>query len=714
MARKLPDMNDVDGGPDEVPGGAGSPGAGEDARAGGGPGGEALEVLHRVFGYDAFRGSQQEIVEHVIGGGDAVVLMPTGGGKSLCYQIPSLVRPGTGVVISPLIALMQDQVDALRAVGVRAGFLNSTQDLEERRLVEAEFLAGELDLLYLAPERLRVEQTLGLLDRGKISLFAIDEAHCVAQWGHDFRPDYLALSMLHERWPEVPRIALTATATEATHAEITSRLRMEQARHFVASFDRPNIQYRIAAKSEPKKQLLDLLRTEHAGDAGIVYCLSRASVEKTAQFLVQNGIDAVPYHAGLDARTRAHHQARFLREDGLVVVATIAFGMGIDKPDVRFVAHLDLPKSVEGYYQETGRAGRDGLPSTAWLAYGLQDVVQQRKMIDGSEGDEAHRRRLAAHLDAMLALCETVECRRVRLLAYFGQESKPCGNCDTCLAPPQSWDGTVPAQKLLSTVVRLQRERGQKFGTGQIVDILMGRKTAKVIQFDHDALSVFGIGADLREADWRGVVRQLLAQRLLAVEGDYGTLVLTETSGEVLRGERQVPMRREPEKPARAARAKTAKGKRAPVDLPAEAAPVFEALRTWRGQTAKEQGVPAYVIFHDATLREIATARPATTAELGTVNGVGENKLAKYGDAILEVLSGEAASGGPASGGTASGGAAASEGPAPGGASAEAAPGRSAASGRGAGKPAAPEPDGDWDWAMEEPPPEDDWEGAFG
>ncbi|WP_405839162.1 DNA helicase RecQ [Streptomyces platensis] len=601
---------------------------------------EAVQVLRRVFGYDAFRGSQQEIIEHVIGGGDAVVLMPTGGGKSLCYQIPSLVRSGVGVVISPLIALMQDQVDALRALGVRAGFLNSTQDLEERRLVEAEFLAGELDLLYLAPERLRVEQTLNLLDRGKISLFAIDEAHCVAQWGHDFRPDYLALSMLHERWPEVPRIALTATATEATHTEITSRLRMADARHFVASFDRPNIQYRIASKNEPKKQLLELLRNEHAGDAGIIYCLSRASVEKTAQFLVDNGIAAVPYHAGLDARTRAEHQGRFLREDGLIVVATIAFGMGIDKPDVRFVAHLDLPKSVEGYYQETGRAGRDGQPSTAWLAYGLQDVVQQRKMIDGSEGDEAHRRRLSAHLDAMLALCETVQCRRVRLLAYFGQESSACGNCDTCLAPPQTWDGTVPAQKLLSTVVRLQRERGQKFGAGQIIDILMGKKTAKVIQFDHDGLSVFGVGADVREAEWRGVVRQLLAQGLLAVEGDYGTLVLTEASGEVLGGRREVPMRREPEKAARAARTK-AKGKHAvPADLPEAALPVFEALRGWRGRTAKEQGVPAYVIFHDATLREIATLGPTTMAELGTVSGVGENKLAKYGQPILDVLAG--------------------------------------------------------------------------
>ncbi|MEU6488624.1 DNA helicase RecQ [Streptomyces sp. NPDC046887] len=599
-----------------------------------------LDVLARVFGYDAFRGEQQEIIEHVVSGGDALVLMPTGGGKSLCYQIPALVRRGTGVVISPLIALMQDQVDALRALGVRANFLNSTQDLDERRLVEAEFASGELDLLYLAPERLRVPATLDLLNRGTISLFAIDEAHCVAQWGHDFRPDYLQLSQLHERWPDVPRIALTATATPATHQEIASRLKLDEARHFVASFDRPNIQYRIAPKNEPKKQLLDLLRNEHAGDAGIVYCLSRASVEKTAQFLVDSGIDAVPYHAGLDARVRAANQSRFLREDGLVVVATIAFGMGIDKPDVRFVAHLDLPKSVEGYYQETGRAGRDGLPSTAWLAYGLQDVVQQRKMIDGSEGDAEHRRRLTAHLDAMLALCETVECRRVRLLAYFGQDSGPCGNCDSCLTPAKSWDGTIAAQKLLSTIVRLKRERNQKFGAGQIVDILLGKKTAKVIQFDHDALSVFGIGTELREAQWRGVVRQLLAQGLLAVEGDYGTLVLTEASKEVLGGGREVPLRSEPERPAKAAtRSGGGSRKSAPAaDLPPEAAPLFERLRAWRGATAKEQGVPAYVIFHDATLREIATTRPGSLAELGGVGGVGENKLAKYGQAILDTL----------------------------------------------------------------------------
>ncbi|WP_410672539.1 DNA helicase RecQ [Amycolatopsis sp. cmx-4-68] len=601
---------------------------------------EAVETLRRVFGYDSFRGDQAAIVEHVIAGGDALVLMPTGGGKSLCYQIPALVRPGVGVVVSPLIALMQDQVDALRNAGVRAGFLNSTQDYAARHEVESAFLSGELDLLYLAPERLSVESTVRLLDRGKIALFAIDEAHCVAQWGHDFRPDYLQLSALHERWPDVPRIALTATATEATHKEIATRLRLDEARHFVASFDRPNIQYRIVGKNSPQRQLLELLRTEHQGDAGIVYCLSRNSVEKTAEFLVQNGIPAVPYHAGLDARTRAKHQSRFLREDGLIVVATIAFGMGIDKPDVRFVAHLDLPKSVEGYYQETGRAGRDGLPSTAWLAYGLQDVVQQRKMIDTSEGDEAHRRRLGAHLNAMLALCETVECRRVQILNYFGQPAGPCGNCDTCLNPPEKWDGTIPAQKLLSTIVRLRNERRQKFGAGQVIDILLGKSTPKVTQFQHDTLKTFGIGTELREPEWRAVVRQLLAQGLLAVEGDYGSLVLTESSAEVLGGDRQVLLRREPERAA-AAKVRSARKAAPAADMPAEAAPLFERLRAWRAGVAKEQGVPAYVIFHDATLRQIATQRPSSLAELGTVSGVGENKLAKYGEGVLSVLTAE-------------------------------------------------------------------------
>ncbi|WP_435839918.1 DNA helicase RecQ [Streptomyces chilikensis] len=603
-------------------------------------GGAALETLRKVFGYDSFRGEQQAVVDHVVSGGDAVVLMPTGGGKSLCYQIPALVRPGTGVVISPLIALMQDQVDALRAAGVRAGFLNSTLDLDEQRVVEAQFRSGELDLLYLAPERLRLESTLNLLSRGRVSLFAIDEAHCVAQWGHDFRPDYLALSVLGERWPDVPRIALTATATRATHQEITRRLGLDSARHFVAGFDRPNIQYRIVPKAEPKKQLLAFLREEHQGDAGIVYCLSRNSVEKTAEFLRANGVEAVPYHAGLDAGTRAAHQSRFLREEGLVVVATIAFGMGIDKPDVRFVAHLDLPKSVEGYYQETGRAGRDGLPSTAWMTYGLNDVVQLRKMILSGEGDEAFRRRAQAHLDAMLALCETVRCRRAQLLAYFGQEAaeEHCGNCDTCVAPPETWDATVAAQKVLSTVVRLDRERRQKFGATQIIDILLGKRTAKVIQFDHDQLSVFGIGEDLAEGEWRGVVRQLLAQGLLSVEGEYGTLVLTEGSAAVLRGERPVPMRKEPRKAPSARGERRAKAAAAVAELPEELQPVFEALRAWRGERAREQGVPAYVIFHDATLREIAAARPSSVEELRGISGIGEKKLATHGESVVELL----------------------------------------------------------------------------
>jgi ATP-dependent DNA helicase RecQ len=548
---------------------------------------------------------------------------------------------------------MQDQVDALTVLGVRAGFLNSTQDPDERRGVEYAFMDGKLDLLYLAPERLRTESTLRLLDRGTVALFAIDEAHCVAQWGHDFRPDYLALSVLHERWPSVPRIAVTATATGQTRAEIASRLALSEARQFVASFDRPNIQYRIEPKNEPKRQLMRLLRTEHPDEAGIVYCLSRASVEKTADFLVSEGFVALPYHAGLDARTRASNQARFLREDGLIIVATIAFGMGIDKPDVRFVAHLDLPKSVEGYYQETGRAGRDGQPATAWLAYGLSDVVQQRRMIDDSEGDLAHRRRLVAHLDAMLALCETVGCRRTQMLAYFGETgAAACGNCDTCLTSPEVWDGTVAAQKLLSTVVRLGRLDGPSFGAGQPIDILLGKKTPRVLSYRHDALPVFGIGSELNEGEWRGVVRQLLASGLLAVKGDHGTLALTDLSGEVLRGEREVRLRRDPPKAAPAARggrgpkadagrtAGPARGKSSssPIELPPEAEPVFEKLRAWRATVAKEQGMPAYVIFHDATLRQIAASPPSTLAGLAAINGVGETKLARYGQQILEVL----------------------------------------------------------------------------
>ncbi|TDT62577.1 ATP-dependent DNA helicase RecQ [Frigoribacterium sp. PhB116] len=617
-----------------------------------GPAGAPLEVLQRVFGYDAFRGDQAAIIDQVVGGGDALVLMPTGGGKSLCYQVPAIVRPGTGVVVSPLIALMQDQVDALEAVGVRASFLNSTQDPDQRRAVEQAFVSGELDMLYLAPERLKLDSTKSLLDRGRVSLFAIDEAHCVAQWGHDFRPDYLELSVLHERWPDVPRIALTATATETTHREISRRLELDDAAHFVADFDRPNIQYRIEAKDGPQQQLLRFIRAEHEGDAGIVYCLSRKSVEGTAEFLVKQGIAALPYHAGLDAGTRARNQSRFLREDGIVMVATIAFGMGIDKPDVRFVAHLDLPKSVEGYYQETGRAGRDGLPSTAWLAYGLQDVMQQRRMIDQSEGDAEHRRKLGAHLDAMLALCETVECRRVQLLGYFGQASTPCHNCDTCLNPPQALDGTVPSQKLLSTIVRLKRERNQQFGAGQIIDILLGRTTPRITQNRHEQLSTFGIGTELTEIEWRGVVRQLLAQSVLAVSPDgYGTLLITDAAAEVLSGAKQVRLRKEPEKAPRVRGARGSSGSGSTrgsrggsgaADLDSADVPLFETLRQWRAGIAKAQGVPAYVVFGDVTLRGIASSRPGSMGELAGISGVGQKKLDTYGQQVLDVVSGVA------------------------------------------------------------------------
>ncbi|THG29056.1 DNA helicase RecQ [Glaciibacter flavus] len=599
---------------------------------------DAAEALHTVFGYDRFRGEQAAIIRQVSDGGDALVLMPTGGGKSLCYQIPALLREGTGVVVSPLIALMHDQVDALEAVGVRAAYLNSTQSPAERASVERAYVAGELDLLYIAPERLSSEQAKRFLERGTIALFAIDEAHCVSQWGHDFRPDYLALGELAERWPDVPRIALTATATEVTHREITERLHLADARHFVSSFDRPNVQYRIVAKNDPRRQLLDFIRAEHAGDAGIVYALSRATTEKTAEFLRQNGVDAEPYHAGLDAAQRARTQSRFLREDGVVIVATIAFGMGIDKPDVRFVAHVDLPKSVEGYYQETGRAGRDGEPSTAWLAYGLQDVVQQRGLIERSPGDLAHRRRQTAHLDAMLALCETVGCRRVDLLGYFGQQSSACGNCDTCLTPPESWDGTVPAQKLLSTVVRLKRERGQSFGAGQTIDILRGKTTARTEQWGHERLSTWGIGADLSDQQWRGIVRQLLAQGVLAAAGEYGTLALTDASARVLAGERAVMLRTEPDRaPSRSSRRAAVAGDLAPGDHG-----LFERLRVWRAAEAKQQGVPAYIVFGDATLRAVAAARPASVGDLDGISGIGAKKLDAYGEALLAVVAAEA------------------------------------------------------------------------
>lgn len=597
---------------------------------------DASEVLARVFGYESFRGDQQAIVEHVIQGGDALVLMPTGGGKSLCYQVPALVRSGTGIVISPLIALMQDQVDALTELGVRAAFLNSTQDWQDTKDVEQAFLSGQLDLLYVAPERLLTERCTQLLERGNIALFAIDEAHCVSQWGHDFRPEYLGLSMLHERWPTVPRIALTATATDATRREIAQRLSLDNARHFVASFDRPNIRYNIVEKQDVRKQLLQLLKQEHAGDAGIVYCLSRNKVEETAAFLCTNGIEALPYHAGLGAQIRARNQSRFLREDGIVMVATIAFGMGIDKPDVRFVAHIDMPKSVEGYYQETGRAGRDGLPATAWLAYGLQDVVQQRRMIDESAGDDAFRRRLGAQLDAMLAMCEAIACRRQRLLQYFGQQIKPCGNCDNCLQPPEAWDGTVAAQKMLSAIYRLMKERGQRYGAGHLIDILRGKATPRVLENEHNQLTVFGIGLDLSEQAWRSVLRQLLAHGLLVVDQEgYGTLALTEESRAVLKGERTLMLRREAE---RTARSNTPKAKASLPDLPSGAQKIFEALRLWRYDIARSHGVPAYVIFKDETLREIAITRPESLEDLAHINGVGVRKLESYGELILTCI----------------------------------------------------------------------------
>lgn len=598
------------------------------------------DVLRSTFGYEHFRGDQAEIIDHVAEGGDAVVLMPTGGGKSLCYQIPAIVREGVGIVISPLIALMQDQVDALEAVGVRAACLNSTLAPEDVRSVEQGLVDNEYDLVYMAPERLVQARTLDLLDRVRIGLFAIDEAHCVAQWGHDFRKDYLGLSVLAGRFPQVPRIALTATATEATHRELTQNLELDGARHFVSSFDRPNIQYRMTEKNNARQQLFELIRTEHDGDAGIVYCLSRKRVDQTATWLRKQGVDAVAYHAGLSESERAEGQRRFLREDGVVVVATIAFGMGIDKPDVRFVAHLDLPKSIEGYYQETGRAGRDGLPATAWLAYGLQDVVQLRRMIDDSEGSEDFRWIQRRHLDAMLALCETTDCRRVQILRYFGQEIEPCGNCDTCLNPPASWDATVPVQKLLSAIVRLDRERGQRFGAGQIIDVLRGKENDRSTQYRHDELTVWGIGSDLSEVAWRAVVRQILARGIISTTGEFGALVLAPAAGPILRGEETLMLRSAPDRPVtKKGRGRKASGASlASAELNDAQRAVFDSLRTWRTGQAKEQQVPAYVVFPDATLIEIGRSAPASLSELGAVSGIGEKKLEHYGEAVLSVV----------------------------------------------------------------------------
>ncbi|WP_087132998.1 DNA helicase RecQ [Microbacterium esteraromaticum] len=595
----------------------------------------AIDALRTVFGYDAFRGDQAAIVEHVIGGGDAVVLMPTGGGKSVTYQVPALVREGTGLVISPLIALMHDQVDALRANGVRAAYLNSTQSIDERREVERAYVAGELDLIYVAPERLSSPQTTQLLQRGTLSVIAIDEAHCVSQWGHDFRPDYLALGDLGERFPGVPRMALTATATRATHQELTERLHLPNAQHFVASFDRPNIQYRIVPKVDPRKQLVAFIRSQPEGSAGIVYALSRKSVEQTAAHLASQGLDALPYHAGLPAEMRAANQSRFLREDGVVMVATIAFGMGIDKPDVRFVAHIDLPKSVEGYYQETGRAGRDGEPAVGWMAYGLGDVVQQRRLIDQSPGDRTFKIRMGQHLDAMLALCETVHCRRQNLLGYFGQQSEPCGNCDTCLESPETYDGLIPAQKLLSTIVRLKRERNQAFGAGHLIDILRGASTERMRKMRHEQIATYSIGADLSEQDWRSVVRQLLARGILVAQGEYGTLAPGAPAEGVLRGETAVPLRRDTIGRTTTTRARKAS---AADSLGEGDRGLFEALRAWRAETAREQGVPAYIVFGDATLRALAEHRPASVGALGGISGIGEKKQDAYGEAVLAVI----------------------------------------------------------------------------
>jgi ATP-dependent DNA helicase RecQ len=590
-----------------------------------------LEILRTTFGHPDFRGAQREIVDHVSGGGDALVLMPTGGGKSLCYQVPALMRSGVAIVISPLIALMQDQVAALTQLGIRAAFLNSTIDARTAYETERAVSDGQLELLYVAPERLTTSRCQELLSRTRISLFAIDEAHCVSQWGHDFRPEYLQLSVLHERFPDVPRIALTATADPQTRAEIITRLALQDARIFVSSFDRPNIRYTIVDKADARSQLLGFIRAEHAGDAGIVYCLSRKRVEEIAAWLRTQGIDALPYHAGLDASVRSEHQARFQRDDGVVMVATIAFGMGIDKPDVRFVAHVDLPKSIEGYYQETGRAGRDGQPANAWMAYGLGDVVQQRRLIDDSEANDAYKRLSSSKLDALLGLCETAQCRRVRLLTYFGESSLPCGNCDTCLAPPQTWDATEAAKKALSAIYRTE----QRFGVVHLIDVLRGKESERMQRWDHHRLSVFGIGADLSEPEWRNVFRQLVAMGFARVDhAAYGALRLTEAARPVLRGEQQIQMRRAIDrkrvKPAR-------KPKAILEDSPADLQRLVR-LKAWRLEEARRQGVPAYVILHDTTLAEIARRQPRQMGELADIAGIGKTRLDRYGTALMEVV----------------------------------------------------------------------------
>ncbi len=590
---------------------------------------KALSILEHTFGYDSFRGQQKSIVETLIAGNDALVIMPTGGGKSLCYQIPALAREGCGVVISPLIALMQDQVDALKALGVNAGFLNSSMLPEQAAAMEQSLLNGELELLYIAPERLTQPRCQQLLKQSNLSLFAIDEAHCVSQWGHDFRSDYLQLSLLHEQFPDVPRIALTATADERTQNEIALRLQLQHAEHFISGFDRPNIQYRIQLKDKPKKQLLNFLSKEQEGNSGVIYCLSRKKVESTAEWLSEEGFNALPYHAGLSAQLRAHNQQRFLREDNIIMVATVAFGMGIDKPDVRFVAHLDLPKSIEAYYQETGRAGRDGEPATAMLLYGLEDVVKLSQMAASSEGDEQFKRLERQRLDAMLGLCEITSCRRQTLLRYFGEDLKqPCGNCDTCLQPPITWDGTEAVQKLLSCVYRT----GQRFGAGHVIDVLRGSANEKVLQFKHDQLSTYGIGRDMSVNEWRAVVRQLVARGILQVEDQYGSLLLSERCRPLLRGEEFIELRKTIVKTE-----SIGSRFRAP-DVDEKDLPLWNALRACRKRLAEENGVPPYVIFHDATLREMVHQRPVTERTFLKLNGVGDSKLERFGDAFMDVI----------------------------------------------------------------------------
>ena len=616
-------------------------------------------ILHDVFGYTAFRGAQAEIVDHVIKGGDALVLMPTGGGKSLCYQVPAIARhrreQGVALVVSPLIALMHDQVGALEEAGVHAAFLNSTLSLDDTQRIEREMMSGRLVLLYVAPERLTTPRMLAQLDslheRGLFSLVAIDEAHCVSQWGHDFREDYLQLNLLHERYPDVPRIALTATADDLTRADIIERLQLQDARVFISSFDRPNIRYAVVEKDDARKQLLRFIQDDHEGDAGIVYCQSRKKVDETAAWLVTEGLTALPYHAGLDADVRKKHQDRFLREESIVMVATIAFGMGIDKPDVRFVAHLDLPKNIEAYYQETGRAGRDGQPADAWMAYGLADVVNQRRMIDESPAAEEFKRGQRGKLDALLTLAEAHDCRRVRLLAYFGEGSERCAAyqnaCDNCLTPPATWDATEAARKALSCVYRFHQNGGQRYGAAHLIDVLRGKATEKVVQRGHEALSTFGIGADVSEAQWRVVLRQLIALGYLRTEGEYNTLELTASARDVLRGDVQMLLRQQSDAPKRAAKTgrmtRTARGgkdKPPPLPLDDQGLERFAALKAWRAEVASEHNLPAYVVFHDATLAEMAQAQPDSLDALAQISGVGAKKLEAYGREILRVLEG--------------------------------------------------------------------------